>query len=202
MRKLLTITLLAFLAATFIGASCHPKRPFKKPGPPPPKETQKPEKLEPQEERPTPADSAIEEEVIEPDELPLEEESEQPRPSSPTLAAAENMAKESLRLLRGGEVISAALTAERAIGLEPQCGYCYYALASIRAAQKMWNDAIPLATSALQYLSDERAAKAAYIRALAYYHTGDLDRAEADCKYALTIDPTLEPAKNLLEMIY
>ena len=201
MRDVLASVLAVFFAIAFMGASCHPAHLVKKPEAPPPKEEQRPAKPEPKREEPSVVDSTIEEEVIEPEVSPQPEERRH-RQTSPTLAAAENMAREALAMLRDGNAVGAALTAERAIGLDSQCGYCYYALASIRAAQRMWDEVIPLATSALQYLSDKRAAKAAYIRALAYYHTGELDRAEADCKYALTLDPTLKPAKRLLKSIY
>jgi len=201
MRKAIILVICVICTLTFIGASCHPKRsPQQIAPPPPPVKIQEPEKkLEPKEEK-----KPIQEETIKQQNVPQEEPPYKQEPLSPTLGAAENMARDSLKLLEKGDVISAALTAERAIGIEPYCGYCYYALASIRAAQKMWKDVIPLSTSALQYFSssDKRAAKAAYIRALAYYNTGERDRARADCEFALSIDPDLEAAKRLLSSIY
>lgn len=207
MKKIRTIIFVVIFSLLIIGASCHPKKVQPPQVPPPQPKLQEPEqKLQPKEEKKEEKkiepDTSIKEEIIAPESLPpKEKESPYQLPPSPTLGAAENMAKEALKILEKGDATSAALVAERAIGLEPYCGYCYYALASIRAAQKMWKDVIPLATSALQFLSDNRAAKAAYIRALAYYNSGDLESAKADCEYALSIDPEFEAAKRLLSAL-
>lgn len=207
MKRVLTIVFAVIFSLIFIGASCHPKKIQPQPVPPPQPKVQEPkQKLQPKEEKKSEPDTSIKEEAIKQESLPSEEPEEKnnqyQQPVSPTLGAAENMARESLKILEKGDATSAALVAERAVGLEPYCGYCYYALASIRAAQKMWKDVIPLATSALQYLSDKRTAKAAYIRALAYYNSGELESAKSDCEYALSVDPELEAAKRLLSVLH
>lgn len=207
--KVLTIILVIIFSLSFICASCHPKKALSpQVAQPPtvtpaqPKDEESKQNIQQEEKKiedDKPLDEKIKEEPIIPNDLPQKErEFKHQQLTTPSLGAAENMARESLKILEKGDITGAVLIAERAIGLEPYCGYCYYALASIRAAQRMWKDVIPLATSALQYLFDDRAAKAAYIRALAYYYSGDLEKAKADCEYALSIDPELEAAKRLL----